>query len=135
MRAAMAALREEGGAGVCSRINVSESHGILSHKIPYRFQPVSEFVFGTYDAAFVQIMYEEYLRDPASVGQEWRELFDNGRLAELPVIPTERSEVRRDAGSEMRDAKTAAPAVSTLPASPIPHPGAVPINGPAARVV
>ncbi|PYO74507.1 MAG: hypothetical protein DMD64_03710 [Gemmatimonadetes bacterium] len=69
MRAAMAALREEGGAGVCSRINVSESHGILSLKIPCRFQPVSEFVFGTYDAAFVQAMYEDYLRDPSSVGQ------------------------------------------------------------------
>src|SRR5438034_1031141 len=92
MRAAMAALREEGGAGVCSRTNVSESHGILSLKIPCRFQPVSEFVFGTYDAAFVQAMYEDYVRDPSSVGQEWRELFDNGRLAELPVIPADQRE-------------------------------------------
>jgi len=50
---------------------------------------VSEFVFGTHNAAFVQVMYEQYLRDPASVGEEWRQLFDNGRLAELPVIPTE----------------------------------------------
>src|SRR5439155_9151407 len=79
--------REEGGAGVCSRTNVSESHGILSLKIPCRFHPVSEFVFGTYDAAFVQAMYEDYLRDPSSVGQEWREVFDNGKLTELPIIP------------------------------------------------
>jgi len=28
---------------------------------------VSEFVFGTHNAAFVQAMYEDYLRDPASV--------------------------------------------------------------------
>src|SRR5436309_15146860 len=98
MRAAMAALREEGGAGVCSRTNVSESHGILSHKIPYRFQPVSEFVFGTYDAAFVQAMYEDYLRDPSSVGQEWRTLFDNGSLGDLPIIPTDRSEALREGG-------------------------------------
>ncbi len=46
---------------------------------------MSEFVFGTHNAAFVQVMYEEYLRDPSSVGQEWRELFDNGKLAELPI--------------------------------------------------
>ena len=52
---------------------------------------MSEFAFGTYDAAFVQAMYEEYLRDPASVGSEWRELFENGKLAELPVIPVERA--------------------------------------------
>src|SRR2546425_13320418 len=48
------------------------SNDILRNKIPYRFHPVSEFVFGTYDAAFVQAMYEDYLRDPASVGPEWR---------------------------------------------------------------
>ncbi len=54
---------------------------------------MSEFVFGTHNAAFVQVMYEQYLRDPASVGDEWRNLFDNGKLAELPVIPTTRSDV------------------------------------------
>ncbi|HXG98420.1 MAG TPA: multifunctional oxoglutarate decarboxylase/oxoglutarate dehydrogenase thiamine pyrophosphate-binding subunit/dihydrolipoyllysine-residue succinyltransferase subunit [Gemmatimonadales bacterium] len=76
-------------------------------------------------------MYEEYLRDPSSVGQEWRELFDNGRLAELPVIPTDRSEVpgRREKG----DVPTAAPP-STSPISPPPK-GASPITGPAARLV
>src|SRR3989442_1395304 len=26
-------------------------------------------------------MYEQYLRDPASVSEEWRQLFDNGKLA------------------------------------------------------
>src|SRR5947207_7521507 len=129
MRAAMAALREEGGAGVCSRINVSEGHGILSLKIPCRLQPVSEFVFGTYDAAFVQAMYEEYLRDPSSVGPEWRELFDNGRLAELPVIPADQRE------TEPASASTPA-APTTFPVSRVPSPaGAVPITGPAARLV
>src|SRR5438876_495110 len=131
MRAAMAALREEGGAGVCSRINVSESHGILSLEIPCRFQPVSEFVFGTYDAAFVQAMYEDYLRDPSSVGQEWRELFDNGKLTELPVIPSERP---REEGRGTGDTSTVTR--STLPTSPVPPPpGATPITGPAARLV
>ena len=51
---------------------------------------MSQFVFGTHNAAFVQVMYEQYLRDPGSVGEEWRNLFDNGKLAELPIIPTDR---------------------------------------------
>ena len=54
---------------------------------------VSEFVFGTHNAAFVQVMYEQYLRDPASVPEEWRLLFDNGKSGELPIIPTTRAEV------------------------------------------
>src|SRR5438034_8363101 len=47
-------------------------------------------------------MYEQYLRDPASVGEEWRQLFDNGKVAELPIIPTNREEVL--SGGGMRDA-------------------------------
>ena len=89
---------------------------------------MSEFVFGTHNAAFVQAMYEDYLRDPASVGQEWRELFDNGRLAELPVIPEPPG--ARSAVSGTRE--------STPPPAPEPpaHPsGATPITGPAARLV
>ena len=93
---------------------------------------MSEFVFGTYDAAFVQAMYEDYLRDPASVGQEWRELFDNGKLGELPVIPTER------APSAVRSAPetTPAPAAPSPPAHGAPLTAhATPITGPAARLV
>ena len=52
---------------------------------------MSEFVFGTHNAPFVQVMYEEYLRDPSSVGPEWRELFENGKLGELPIIEGARS--------------------------------------------
>src|SRR5438445_9882097 len=83
------------------------SNDILRNKIPYRFHPVSEFVFGTYDAAFVQAMYEDYLRDPASVGSEWRELFENGKLAELPII--------RGTGSQESGTRAAAPAVEPPP--------------------
>ncbi|MGH7521235.1 MAG: multifunctional oxoglutarate decarboxylase/oxoglutarate dehydrogenase thiamine pyrophosphate-binding subunit/dihydrolipoyllysine-residue succinyltransferase subunit [Gemmatimonadales bacterium] len=92
---------------------------------------MSEFVFGTHNAAFVQAMYEDYLRDPASVGSEWRELFDNGKVAELPIIP--------GAGSREQGAVTApAPPASAPPApsSLVPAPkGASPITGPAARLV
>jgi len=87
---------------------------------------VSEFVFGTNNAAFVQVMYEQYLRDPASVSDDWRALFDNGKLAELPIIKTDRAEVL----------------ASTAPvAPPAAAPGAAPaqgmtaITGPAARLV
>jgi len=96
---------------------------------------VSEFVFGTHNAAFVQAMYEDYLRDPSSVGPEWRELFDNGKLAELPVIPADRSAIPREEGSGKGEGEVAAPR-STLPPSPVSLPrGATPITGPAARLV
>ena len=98
--------------------------------------PVSEFVFGTHNAAFVQVMYEEWLRDPSSVGAEWRELFENGKLAQLPVIPQE----RRETGNVQRetDLRTAPAAAQpqTFPVSPGTFPaGATPITGPAARLV
>ncbi|PYO94403.1 MAG: multifunctional oxoglutarate decarboxylase/oxoglutarate dehydrogenase thiamine pyrophosphate-binding subunit/dihydrolipoyllysine-residue succinyltransferase subunit, partial [Gemmatimonadetes bacterium] len=81
--------------------------------------------FGTHNAAFVQVMYEQYLRDPASVGEEWRNLFDNGKFADLPVIPTSRE--------ELLSGGVASPE-QPHPASPIPHPGLTPITGPAARL-
>jgi len=87
---------------------------------------VSEFVFGTNNAAFVQVMYEQYLRDPASVSDDWRALFDNGRLAELPIIKTDRAEVL----------SRGAPVAPSAPAAPAaPSAGLTPITGPAARLV
>src|SRR5713226_10590309 len=76
-------------------------------------------------------MYEQFLRDPASVPEEWRQLFDNGQLGDLPVIPTDRSGL---SGSGMRDAGSVAGTEPAPPASPIPHPGLTPITGPAARL-
>jgi multifunctional 2-oxoglutarate metabolism enzyme len=93
---------------------------------------VSAFVFGTHNAAFVQVMYEQYLRDPASVGEEWRQLFDNGKSADLPIIATSREEVL--SGSGMRDAGNVPAPTPTHPASRIPSPGLTPIVGPAARL-
>src|SRR2546421_88159 len=78
-------------------------------------------------------MYEQYLRDPASVGEEWRTLFDNGKVAELPVIPTSRAEVL---GSGEQGAVLSAAPTGTAPRSPLPaSPGLTPITGPAARLV
>ena len=101
---------------------------------------MSEFVFGTHNAAFVQVMYEQFLRDPQSVGEEWRALFDNGQLNELPVIPTSRGEVQ--AGDGKREAGSAIQTALTLPASRFPRPvapapthGLIPLTGAAARLV
>src|SRR3989441_961725 len=81
-------------------------------------------------------MYEDYLRDPSSVDPEWRELFDNGKLAELRVIPAD----PRETGNVKRE--TQPPPAPTFPVSRVPSPaalalspGAVPITGPAARLV
>ena len=91
---------------------------------------MSEFVFGTHNAAFVQVMYEQYLRDPSSVGEEWRQLFDNGRLAELPVIPTTRAEVTAPEGP--RD--VAGPVAPTGPPPSTPTSGLTLLTGAAARL-
>jgi 2-oxoglutarate dehydrogenase E1 component len=86
---------------------------------------VSEFVFGTHNAAFVQVMYEQYLRDPTSVADEWKQLFDNGRLAELPLIPFN--------GAERATPSSPPPATlsSPQPSAPPPPPPA-PAPAPAA---
>jgi 2-oxoglutarate dehydrogenase E1 component len=95
---------------------------------------VSEFVFGTHNAAFVQVMYEQYLRDPASVPDEWRLLFDNGKTAELPIIPATRAEVT-GVGSEEPGVRAPATPTAPTPDSRLPTPGLTPITGPAARLV
>ena len=90
-------------------------------------------MFGTHNAAFVQVMYEQYLRDPASVGDEWRKLFDNGKFAELPLIPTSREEVLGESGKGKGEREVAK--APTIPLSPVPIPqGFTPITGVAARL-
>ncbi|HZH41730.1 MAG TPA: 2-oxo acid dehydrogenase subunit E2, partial [Gemmatimonadales bacterium] len=104
---------------------------------------MSEFVFGTNNAAFVQVMYEQYLRDPSSVGEEWRALFDNGHLTELPIIPTDRAEVLKGAGGSREPLKDSLPVAGAVhpavtegtAAGSRPPSGATPMTGPAARLV
>src|SRR5207244_11185000 len=77
-------------------------------------------------------MDEQERRDTSAVGEEWRQLFDNGRLAELPVIPTDRAEVL---GSVEQGAVPSAAAEATAPRSPLPvSANLTPITGPAARL-
>ena len=97
---------------------------------------MSEFVFGTHNAAFVQAMYEDYLRDPSSVDPQWRELFDNGKLAELPVIPGERApSAEQRAPSAVRSAPESTPVLGSPAHSAQLTAHASPITGPAARLV
>src|SRR5438046_4186255 len=106
-------------------VNIRRTPGLAGpttgDRQPITFSRVTSFVFGTHNAAFVQVMYEQYLRDPASVPEEWRQLFDNGKLAELPVIPTTRAEVAAEA-AEKAPAAEAAEATPTHPPYPIPQP-------------
>src|SRR6266568_8177928 len=75
-------------------------------------------------------MYEQYLRDPASGGDERRKLFDNGKVAELPISPTNRAEVL---GSGEQGAVPSAAPAGTAPRPPLPA-GLTTITGPAARL-
>jgi len=89
---------------------------------------VSEFAFGTHNAAFVQVMYEQYLRDPQSVDEAWRKLFDNGRTDELPIITARRADVAPPATSAP-SAPPASPAPPVADTAPPPAPAAPPRAG------
>ena len=56
-------------------------HAHLSHQTVNFVDPN---VFETANAGFAQAMYEEFLRDPAAVGPEWRRLFESGVVGERP---------------------------------------------------
>jgi len=73
--------------------------------------------FETANAGFAQALYEEFLRDPESVGPAWRRLFESGVVGLTPSGPN-----GAERGIE-------------APAAPEPQPGAEPITGPAARLV
>ena len=109
-------------------------------------------VFETANAGFAQAMYEEYLRDPTAVGPEWRRLFESGVVGEAPSGNGARGRTGAetqgdtDAGTQgRRDAAVVAPTTAAetprpsdsapqRPSAPAPS-GAVPIKGPAARLV
>ena len=49
--------------------------------------------FQTMNAGYVQAMYEQYLRDPRSVDDEWRALFENGARGLPPLTLVEAASV------------------------------------------
>jgi 2-oxoglutarate dehydrogenase E1 component len=78
-------------------------------------------VFETANAGFAQVLYEQYLADPAAVTPEWRRLFESGRIGERPP-PSPVSGNGAPRGSA--PAETAPQAI----------PGGQPLKGPAARL-
>ncbi|MEO8227461.1 MAG: 2-oxo acid dehydrogenase subunit E2, partial [Gemmatimonadota bacterium] len=86
-------------------------------------------LFETANAGFAQAMYEEFLRDPAAVGAEWRRLFESGVHGEMPAATTNGKGNGNGASQTGAGPGATAPAAGNLPA------GATPIKGPAARLV
>ena len=79
-------------------------------------------MFETANAGFAQAMYEEFLKDPATVGPDWRRLFESGVVGERPAAA-------RNGGQGHRNDLAPVPSATALPA------GASPIKGPAAKLV
>ncbi|HEU4829860.1 MAG TPA: multifunctional oxoglutarate decarboxylase/oxoglutarate dehydrogenase thiamine pyrophosphate-binding subunit/dihydrolipoyllysine-residue succinyltransferase subunit [Gemmatimonadales bacterium] len=83
-------------------------------------------VFETANAGFAQAMYEEFLKNPQSVGEGWRRLFESGVVGEVPPAqaPSANGSSKRDGAQAERATPAARPA-----------PTGEPIKGPAARLV
>ena len=63
-------------------------------------------MFETANAGFAQIMYEEFLRDPAAVSEEWRRYFQTGNAGLTP----EQGNGHHPSVHDARPAQGAAPA-------------------------
>ncbi|MGH7498782.1 MAG: 2-oxo acid dehydrogenase subunit E2, partial [Gemmatimonadales bacterium] len=85
-------------------------------------------MFETANAGFAQAMYEEFLKDPATVGPDWRRLFESGVVGERP--PAVRNGSRT--ADKTEPSVPAEPSASSARALPA---GASPIKGPAAKLV
>ncbi|HEY7482656.1 MAG TPA: multifunctional oxoglutarate decarboxylase/oxoglutarate dehydrogenase thiamine pyrophosphate-binding subunit/dihydrolipoyllysine-residue succinyltransferase subunit [Gemmatimonadales bacterium] len=113
-------------------------------------------MFETANAGFAQAMYEEFLRDPAAVGPDWRRLFESGIVGERPAgnggprpSPAAPQAVGRSGGpvvagveqtggtgqgSTGLESEATARPPDRATDGPLPH-GANPIKGPAAKLV
>ena len=89
-------------------------------------------VFETANAGFAQAMYEEFLKNPDSVGEDWRALFESGVVGERPAAGNGRPAASVPAGAPAPapDRGDAAPAAT----APKTGPEAVALKGPALRL-
>ncbi len=102
-------------------------------------------VFETANAGFAQAMYEEFLRDPAAVGPEWRRLFESGVVGERGSGAAGQRGGQSKAPASQADGQSATEALpprpgstqvsAPLPRSPAVPPSESPIKGPAAKLV
>ena len=72
-----------------------------------------ENIFETVNSGFAQALYEDYLRDPSSVPEEWRKLFEKTTVA---TERTEATEASRES-SPVRSVASTDPLVSAAPLS------------------
>ncbi len=92
-------------------------------------------VFETANAGFAQALYEDFLRDPASVSPEWRRLFESGQVGERPVATGNGA----SAPSPVTNGSGAANTIAGGPPAPVAAgtatlQGATLIKGPALRL-
>ncbi len=99
-------------------------------------------VFETANAGFAQAMYEEFLKDPATVGPDWRRLFESGVVGERPEENGAGGQAGRRTGAPAdgsivtTSAREDSVATTRPPDRPTAGPsGATPIKGPAAKLV
>ena len=115
-------------------------HAHLSHQMVSFVDPN---VFETANAGFAQAMYEEFLRDPAAVGPEWRKLFESGVVGERPspnglAVGRSGGQAVGRSGSPVEQVESRPERESDPPARPPDRPttpGASPVKGPAAKLV
>ncbi|MBI4500376.1 MAG: multifunctional oxoglutarate decarboxylase/oxoglutarate dehydrogenase thiamine pyrophosphate-binding subunit/dihydrolipoyllysine-residue succinyltransferase subunit [Gemmatimonadetes bacterium] len=91
-----------------------------------------ENIFETVNSGFAQALYEDFLRDPASVPAEWRALFENGLKGETPTA-NGAGEAAGAVGAEGPATSTVRPATAPTRGQPAPRfaPGAISAAPPA----
>ena len=76
-------------------------------------------IFNTMNAGYAQAMYEQYLRDPGSLDEAWRALFEDGVAGLAPLSPLEIVTASADVPPEPGGASLAAvPAAGIRAAAP-----------------
>jgi 2-oxoglutarate dehydrogenase E1 component len=92
---------------------------------------MSEPLFDHQNAGYVQLLYEEFSRNPDSVPQVWRDFFSRGpRIASEAGLLVPDAMVQDDIHSvrpEAPSAPVSAPGAPTAPASPAPDPSFEPL--------
>jgi len=94
---------------------------------------VFENIFETVNSGFAQAMYEDYLRDPSSVPEEWRKLFDGGVKGEEPTEASGASGALEMLGASETAESAAASSASNV--SRVANASGTPISGPALRLL
>ncbi|HEU4799213.1 MAG TPA: multifunctional oxoglutarate decarboxylase/oxoglutarate dehydrogenase thiamine pyrophosphate-binding subunit/dihydrolipoyllysine-residue succinyltransferase subunit [Gemmatimonadales bacterium] len=92
-------------------------------------------VFETANAGFAQAMYEEFLKNPESVGDDWRALFESGVVGERPTTGNGRPAAAAPTTPEAAEPPSRHQGRADVrPDQPAAGPQATPLKGPALRL-